>query len=275
MRALPLAVLALLLAGALSGCAGKAAGTTSSDDVLQALADRDVEIQAGTGSIKGVVVDDAIRPLARVTVALGGKQASTLTDASGQFVFTALQPGVYFVAANATRYVATQSSVEVKAGEATTVRIQMQQDYNPVPYHVTQVFRGHIDFWASEGSYVAEEFAPGTLQCVCKWNFTAAPHAKTFVLDLDGTATFPPAPGTTGNVYWEYFDAEGDLWKSYYGVFPFTVTLPTEDSNETAEWTLRVTGGAAESGTMDYTAYLTIFYVDEAPKGWSILKGDS
>ncbi|HUR62385.1 MAG TPA: hypothetical protein VM286_08505 [Candidatus Thermoplasmatota archaeon] len=50
MRSLPLAVLAALLAASLAGCTGKAAGTQRTDDALQALADRDVEIQAGTGT---------------------------------------------------------------------------------------------------------------------------------------------------------------------------------------------------------------------------------
>jgi hypothetical protein len=264
-----------MAAASLAGCSSKAASDSGTADALQSLDARQVEVLEGTGSIKGVVVDDAIRPLTKATVSLGGKQATSLTDASGQFVFTGLQPGVYFVAVNATGFTSTQSSVEVKAGEVTPARIQMQRNYDPVPYHETQIFRGHIDLWVSEGSYVAEELAAGTLQCTCKWNFTASPQARTFVLDLDGTTTFPPLPGTTGNVYWEYFTADGKLFDSYYGTFPFSVAIAPEQTNTTEDWTLRITGGASPTGAMDFTAYLTIFYVDPAPKDWSILKGDS
>lgn len=125
MRALPAALaLSLLLSGCASG--GGEAGT---QDALQAAID-DVEVEASatTGAIRGVVVDDAIRPLAEVTVRLqgAGVEQETATRASGAFGFSNLEPGTYFVTAHRFGYNDARQSVEVVAGVADPPATKLQ-----------------------------------------------------------------------------------------------------------------------------------------------------
>ncbi len=113
MRAL--LILPLLLA-ALAGCA---------DAVQEANDGPEVDVTSTTGAIRGVVVDGSITPIADAMVTLNDGQ-STLTDAEGLFSFSTLEPGTYFVAAEAFGYEPIQVSTSVEAGVADPPLINIQ-----------------------------------------------------------------------------------------------------------------------------------------------------
>lgn len=104
-----------LVAAVLAGCSGGAGEKAQADD-LPAL-----QATATTGVIRGVVVDDAIRPLANATVQArgpGGGNHTLQTDKDGFFGFTGLEPGTWFVTARKPAHQDAQQSLEVTAGVA-------------------------------------------------------------------------------------------------------------------------------------------------------------
>ncbi|HUR62386.1 MAG TPA: carboxypeptidase-like regulatory domain-containing protein [Candidatus Thermoplasmatota archaeon] len=221
------------------------------------------------------MVDEAIRPVAKATVVLTGKQAITRTDAGGVFIFTGLQPGTYFLAVNATHYVSTQTSVDVKAGEATSARIQVQGSNDPVPYHTTLKFKGNMALYLSFASFVAELLVPNTALCQCTFNVTPDPAARTFVYEAIGEpATHNPAP-VYGTIYWEFIGKDPQDIRSAHGDFPvYEVFQRDSFANETQEWTIRITGSQWVHYNTEYTVFLTTWYHADAPKDWSFVKGD-
>ncbi|MEA3202654.1 MAG: Carboxypeptidase regulatory-like domain [Thermoplasmata archaeon] len=145
MRSLPAILLLLLLAVSLGGCSSKAAAPTPAT-----AGDLDLQATATTGVIRGVVVDEAIRPLAgaAVTATAQGHTLATNSTASGSFGFQGLPPGTYIVKAHKAGFKDVQTSAEVKAGvgDPAPVKVTLGTDTSFVrPYAVGFVFRGFID----------------------------------------------------------------------------------------------------------------------------------
>lgn len=80
--------------------------------------DYGVEATKTTGVIRGVVIDEAIRPLTNVTVTLLSANKTVVTKSDGAFGFDGLDPGTYFVQANKFGFEAVQTSVDVVAGNS-------------------------------------------------------------------------------------------------------------------------------------------------------------
>jgi hypothetical protein len=149
MRPAPLLLLSSLLLGALAGCAAKSA-STAPDDLAAAARELDVKATATTGIIRGVVVDDAIRPLGGAVVSLTaqGKPMTTNTTAVGAFGFAGLPEGTYFVKAHKLGFHDAQSSVDVKAGvdDAPLTKISLVADRSFVkPFFVAMSHKGFIE----------------------------------------------------------------------------------------------------------------------------------
>jgi hypothetical protein len=104
----------LLVATLLAGCtsqAGAPAGPTDGGPVLTAT--------ATTGVIRGVVVDEAIRPVQNATVVARGPEGANrtvITGHDGVFGLADLAPGTWFVSASKLAYTPVQQSIEVVAG---------------------------------------------------------------------------------------------------------------------------------------------------------------
>jgi hypothetical protein len=135
-----LSLAALLLAG----CSDPS--TAGGEDELP---DLGLEATKTTGLIRGVVVDEAIRPLAgaKVTLRLAdGQDLENTTGASGAFGFDGLPPGTYVLKARKLGYLEVQQSAEVVAGvdEPPAVKVLLQADAAGVPYAVTLVWEGFI-----------------------------------------------------------------------------------------------------------------------------------
>ncbi|HJQ93946.1 MAG TPA: carboxypeptidase-like regulatory domain-containing protein [Candidatus Thermoplasmatota archaeon] len=143
---LALAFVAALLAGCTQGSPGEDLPPADFDDL-------ELEATATTGVIRGIVVDDAIRPIAGANVLLTpGDKTATSTDA-GTFGFDALEPGTYFLKVERAGYNATQTSAEVVAGvaEPPIVKVLLSPNPSTVPYVETLQFNGFLSLGAAIG----------------------------------------------------------------------------------------------------------------------------
>jgi hypothetical protein len=187
-----LALAALLVAAsALAGCA-------SGDDGPEAAVDG-----PSMGILRGVIVDDAIRPLAGVNVSVtppGGTPVEQTTGEDGLFRFDGLAAGSYSVAATRMNYLSTQTLAQVVAGdpEPALLQLQMALAGSTVPYVNAIVWEGFIGcaftfgnlcsapaqagydvigdssahlFW---GEYVDVERVPDLVQAEAVWEPTLA-----------------------------------------------------------------------------------------------------
>lgn len=154
-----LALLTFLTVGsmAFAGCSGGNGG--AGGDPLEAAENIDVQATATTGVIRGVVVDDAIRPVPDVEIVVAGPTpANSKTGTDGLFGFEGLDPGTYFMTAGRPGYGPTQSSVEVVAGvdDPAIVKILLIADPFSGPRVTTEIWEGFID---CSISFIAAGFA--------------------------------------------------------------------------------------------------------------------
>lgn len=143
MRSAFLAVLAVLL---LSGCASSGnTGTTSDTGQFK---DKTVTVSSTTGAIRGIVVDQAVVPIAKVTVSVmvAGQNKTTTSDAQGRFVFSDLPAGTYFMLFKHLLYKTVQQSIDVQAGVANPpiTKVQMDAVFIQKPFHEQFKFKGLI-----------------------------------------------------------------------------------------------------------------------------------
>lgn len=139
-------VLALLLAG----CAGNPPAPGEDEPEADF---GGVEATDTTGVIRGIVIDEAIRPIAGVLVNLTTGQANKTTGDDGAFAFDGLEPGTYFLTASKFGFESIQTSVDVVAGEdePAIVKVQLVSIPSQQPYLDTISRSGFISFGASIG----------------------------------------------------------------------------------------------------------------------------
>jgi len=132
-RLASIAVAMALAALVLSGCSSKGNGAAA-EPTPQAF--ENLQVTATTGAIRGLVVDEAVRPVANATVKLGGGNGTKTSDAQGAFVFTDLAAGDYFLSVSKPGYFSTQASASVVAGvaEPPVVKVQLKIDAASQPY---------------------------------------------------------------------------------------------------------------------------------------------
>lgn len=98
------------------------------------------------GAIAGVVVDDAIRPIAEASVVVtgGGSSVNTTSDASGLFYVEGLTPGAYLVRVSKQFYSPHEQAVVVATGveEPDLVRFQLVFEAASVPFSTVYKYEG-------------------------------------------------------------------------------------------------------------------------------------
>ena len=153
------APVALLLATLLlAGCSGGGGGADPAAIDDSDFEDLELAASATTGIIRGVVVDEAVRPLAGVRLLVQGTPPlDAVSSGEGLFGFDDLEPGTYFVAASKPGYRTAQASVDVVAGVADPpiLRILLATDTSfKAPYFEQFVFEGFIECSAGAGAVV-------------------------------------------------------------------------------------------------------------------------
>ena len=149
MRFASLATLGLLTTVLLAGCSGggpKADGSAGlvDDAEFEGLAPTDQ-----TGIIRGVVVDEAVRPISGVLILLelGETDREATSADSGAFGFDGLAPGTYFLQVAKPGFQPIQVSTDVVAGvaEPPILKVQLVADPTSAPFFETYMFEGFIE----------------------------------------------------------------------------------------------------------------------------------
>ena len=130
---------AVLSATILAGCTGGGGGAQDPAAAGVDFEDLELEATATTGVIRGIVVDEAIRPVAGAQVATtvpdGGVRNTTSAD-DGAFGFDGLPPGTYFLSVSKPGFLTQQANAEVVVGvsEPPITKILLTADPSSLPY---------------------------------------------------------------------------------------------------------------------------------------------
>lgn len=191
----PLLPIALLLALALAGCAQD--GATPGEDALVDESEFEgVEATATTGVIRGVVVDEAVRPIAGAAITLAGNDPREATSSdAGAFAFADLEPGTYFLTTTKIGYSSVQTSVDVVAGvqEPPITKVLLVADPASTPFVTSATLDGFIEC-------SVRAFVYGIALCEGIGNDNVVHD-----LNLDGVPTF-----AQGELVWDSTQALGD-----------------------------------------------------------------
>jgi hypothetical protein len=305
-NASPLAVGVVVLA-LLAGCA---AGPVAGKGDLQLADGKTVDLNSAAqgaqtdkdrGTISGVVVDPAIRPIAGANLTVVGQGATARTDADGVFVIPNLKPGLYTILAKAKTFLPVQSTAEVKAGETAKVRMVLDIDRTPQPFHYTLKFKAFEDL----GNGLVDEAwnlflandtgpVPGAGKnpfCRCQFFFSTDQQVTGFVVEGVWKDSVPrPGPSQCGVpllgcvagptvYYWHMYDAKSNFQKYSSGscTSPCRANVTGATYAPTARdfWISMYTDGNWVAYQQEYQVFVTPFLNGAAPKDWSFVKGDT
>ena len=126
-----------LLVVVLAGCADGDGPPATSDDGAPLAA----------GSLAGVVLDPAIRPLAGVTVSIPGRPgvAASVTGADGAFLLAGVGAGTVVVAAEKAGYLSAFVQAEVGGDGAAPLQVLLQPLQETQPYTVLESYDGFME----------------------------------------------------------------------------------------------------------------------------------
>lgn len=278
------AVAVLLIATILAGCAGadpdKGTVVKLGDGSSVELPSDAADSSSTKGAISGVVVDEAIRPLAGSTVQVA-PEVSAVTDDTGVFIVTNLEPGLYTLTATLTGYLPIQTTAEVVAGDTAKVRIVLATDNTPQPRHTTLQFDGFMQAGNGLVNQAWQLFVAGiggvpVESCKCQFYFQTEGPAETFVIEVTWEPSVPRPTGSSSGYYAIWDDGGGDYvdngcenpcfgmvqWAEF--ALPETVDFHTDIWLE-SDWVYV---------NQAFKQYVTIFYGAPAPENWSFLDGD-
>lgn len=269
-----IALAALLLAG----CSDPAAKTSAGDTPPQLdLDDVEVETTKALGGLRGVVVDEAIRPIAGANLTLVGTDLAAVSDASGVFTFDNLEPGAYFIDVSAATFLGTQASAEVAAGQVTDVRVLLAADPTPQPSHETLQYDGFMEFMVPFVLFSAEIFTTGELNqsvCQCWWVFQAPGNVTTVVFEL----VFNSASPTGAEMYYQFTENEctEQHIHSKYTTSPYVAHVPREfwQVEGCEAFDIHFGTGTTSAGiNQAFKSFVTLWRDGPAPEDWSISSG--
>lgn len=267
----------LMLIG-LAGCASEA---PEEADTLngQPVAFEEVATTAELGGITGVIVDPTVMPAAGIEVTLVGPELTTTTSEEGTFSFSDLAPGLYILQANGTGFLETQSSADVQAGEVTKVKMVIPIDTSPQPFHETFKF----DWFDSAGQplvdFAIDLFVGGGAPRACdqcEWTIVTSAPAETLVIEAQWEDSPAPPPHKDSEFYWTIEPtADSSDYESDYFYSPGLAHINGNRWGDHMEFFLMM-AAEEEWVVVDQAAevFVSFFYVDEAPEGWSFIAGD-
>ncbi len=260
-------ILLALIAITFAGCSEEAPAETTTDGPTG----KDVETKKGLGAISGVVVSETIMPIAGATVSITGGSQQVTTDEGGLFIFPDVSPGTYFLEITADRYVGSQTSVEVEAGEVAKPRILLKADTSPIPYKVTHPHTGFMQAWGGIGHFFLTALAPEAAACDCSLHFEPDPNPVEYIYEVIWEDN---APAPHLGYYYELDQTLPEYGEgiSRYGESPIYYVVDASMFGEQEEMRARFTG-PDEGVTIDqsFDLFVTVWYVGAAPEGWSAI----
>lgn len=231
--------------------------------------------KAGTrGHFVGVVVDEAIRPLAGAEVRLPGLDLTRTTDRDGSFGFNDLYPGPYYVVANMTGYYGAEAIVKVDADEFSRAKFVLKAIPPPDPYHVIQSFAGFADL--TNDPVTTAMF--GSIFCnSCEFDFYLDQTGLRAVI-IEAMFDSPDAGNSHSFGY--YFGAYDDYYYSRAvsgeGGDPLRFEVRGDDLEGEGHYalTLEPTTFPLPEQSKSFQVFVTAFYNQFPPNGWSFVGGD-
>ncbi len=263
----PVVALALVLAILLSGCSQDSAGGEHSPPPVTA-------VTPDLADVRGVVVDEAVRPVANATVELAGHGLNTTTDSQGVFHFDRLPPGLATVRASAPGFLASQATVDLVGGKVAAVKVLLMTDPSMVGYQTLHHWQGFIEVSGSLATFAVDLFAQGFLNqslCQCTFFFTIDEQPAAYVYEVYLAENLPAGPLGNSSYYWELIAsaADSEIESAYDEIPIYQVINGTVFPEEREEITARVTGPALwPSFQQEYDLFVTVFYRVPPPDGW-------
>lgn len=303
-------ILALLACSFLAGCSsGGSSGTDSDDDGKAIGTPEEVEATDTTGGIRGIVVDDAIRPIADAAVRITGAGAdeTATTDEGGTFTLSGLEPGTYFIEATHPLYDKQQTTADVEAGvsDPEPIRIQLTRLITEEPYSYTTKYEGFIVCSANAvlpvvGGLLSEECGEGVgVPGVGRVGgqdgnnvqydfYVDGPGINTLVVEMvwDATSEAGKALYTPVSLGWvcDPFCSGTATLGTLEGTSPLYTAigpdvlgghnLTNEERISTFTWASPDTTPVGVTLNQDYEVFVTHFYYLPPPAGWSFVNGD-
>ncbi|HUR62389.1 MAG TPA: carboxypeptidase-like regulatory domain-containing protein [Candidatus Thermoplasmatota archaeon] len=269
-------VVALLVGLALAGCAAK----PGSDDPASPCLDcGGMEEDKTTGTMVGVLVDDAVRPVPGGTVRLPDG-SSARTGPQGDFQFGSLAPGSYLVAANATGFLPASSVVQVEAGKEVHARLQLAKAVAVKPSHQTLKFKGTVQASAGLATTAADRLAGGLTTCTCAFPFASTGPLVSILVEAVWEDVLPDPAGPT-KYNWEVLVDGNDARAAGQGPSPIRHEVQRLDFSNRSfdfgahpDYTLHVYPDAVwPTVNQEYQAFVTLWYLERPPADFSIVKG--
>lgn len=284
MRPTPsLVALAMALAAALAGCSeapsapaeiviesAPTAEIRSGEEALgEAPLTQTFEAAASTrGHIAGVVVDEAIRPIQGAIVRLPGMNMERPTERDGSFGFVDLYPGPYYLSVEKDGYYMAEAMLEVKSEEFTRAKVVLAAIPPPEPYHTTQKFDGFADVTDTDPSIIW-----GLACSECTFDlYVDRTNLRTVVFEA---VTDNPNQGSGFNYDIGPYEC-CDIYASGASLDPWRLELKPEDMGKDDRLHVDVmpTSFPTPETNKRFQVFVTAFYNEPAPVGWSIVNGD-
>lgn len=258
----------LLALAVVAGCAGKEPEATEQS------------APAALGVLDGVVVDEAIRPIAGVNLTLDGSSLNATSDSGGAFRFAGLGLGVYVLRAEHPGYLAHVVTVTV-AAETSKVNVMLVRDPLPQPYHVSLSFDFYTDLGVMSMEAYVDDFVRGllgdgapTLCTRCFVTFSGDRPVQEFILEAYWQETID---NPTGEVFHEWtldaMDGTHRTGETAYGALynGVPVSVPDNPLNDTVDFGLTLFFDHNwVHFQQEVNVFVTLWYLEAAPAGWSI-----
>ncbi len=264
----PVLFVALFFAAAFAGC---------SEDSKEPVA---VEVAPGQtitvseapkpthGIVSGIVGDDALYPLPNATVWVLSLNLSAQTDSNGRFAIINVPAGVYILEGSKKDHATVQTTVDVIPGQTARAVLLLGRLPPTDPYHITWQQEAFVELdaagmaWSTDNTTLSFSRDPSrlvTLVVESTWEgIIQSTEAAPLSYDIQEVGLRSIVAGRAGNPFSLHLDAR--ILPPDHDQFLFTVEPGT----------LEPTVMAQAYGTL----FVTLFYNEAAPPGWSILNGD-
>ena len=286
-----------LMATALAGC-----GDESPKDPLDGVELGNVDATSTTGGIRGVVVDQAIRPIGDAEIRVLSTDLKTKSAADGTFVLSGIKAGTVFVVASHPTHDEVQQSVEVVAGVADpkAIKFQLTRLIDAEPYMTTIKEQGFIVCSANLVGLKSEECGEGVgvdgqgrvgknPNNRAQIDFTVdGPHLATLIVEQVWEPSTEVGGGEAAGQFdtvvalaWSCLpECKGDTLGSAAMASPLLIRIdrPVLESREFASDTVFSTFTWAEDNPgilleQEFEEFISMFYYLEAPADWSFAGG--
>lgn len=226
------------------------------------------EAASTRGHIAGVVVDEAIRPIAGAQVRLPGMNMQRVSEQDGSFGFTDLYPGPYYLTVEMEGFYMAEATLEVKPTEFTRAKVVLAAIPPPEPYRTTQKFDGFADVTDVEPSFVWGLFCS---TCVFDLYIDRA-SLRTVVFEA---VQENPSGGSGFNYDVGPYECCA-TYASGGSTNPWRLELKPDDLGKDDRFRIDVspTSFPAPETSKGFQVFVTAFYNQPAPVGWSLVNGD-